>query len=87
MRIDRRAFLLSNGSRRPRSAAAWAWGPPPLLSGCSGYGAEPHAKQKEFIMADRFPVSKFSSARSFERSAGHTRAINYITPMRGGWRL
>lgn len=38
-------------------------------------------------MADRFPVSKYSSARSFERSAGHTRAINYITPMRGGWRL
>lgn len=38
-------------------------------------------------MADRFPVSKYSSARSFERSAGHTRAINFITPLRGGWRL
>lgn len=41
---------------------------------------------KELTM-DRFPVSKYSSARSFERSAGQTRAINYITPMRGGWRL
>ena len=38
-------------------------------------------------MADRFPVSKYASARSFERSAGFTRAINYITPLRGGWRL
>lgn len=36
---------------------------------------------------DRFPVNKYSSARSFERFAGRTRAINYITPMRGGWRL
>lgn len=42
---------------------------------------------KGVIMAGRFPVSKFSSARSFERSAGNTRAINYITPLRGGWRL
>lgn len=39
------------------------------------------------IMMDRFPVSKYSSARSFERSAGITRMINYVTPMRGGWRL
>lgn len=38
-------------------------------------------------MADRFPVSKYSSARSFERSAGLTRKINTITPLRGGWRL
>lgn len=36
---------------------------------------------------DRFPVSKYSSARSFERAAGLTRSINYISPMRGGWRL
>lgn len=36
---------------------------------------------------DRFPVSKYSSARSFERAAGLTRTINYISPMRGGWRL
>lgn len=35
----------------------------------------------------RSPVTKYSSARSFERSAGRTRAINYITPLRGGWRL
>ena len=50
---------------------------------------EGHAKRyfKEFVMADRFPVTKFSSARSFERTAGHTRSINYITPLRGGWRL
>lgn len=40
-----------------------------------------------FTMADRFPVTKYSSARSFERSAGHTRTINFITPLRGGWRL
>lgn len=48
-----------------------------------------HAKRyfKEFVMSDRFPVTKFSSARSFERTAGHTRSINYITPLRGGWRL
>lgn len=38
-------------------------------------------------MADRFPVSKYSSARSFERSAGATRKINTISPLRGGWRL
>lgn len=38
-------------------------------------------------MSDRFPVSRYASARSFERSAGRTRAINYITPLRGGWRL
>lgn len=37
--------------------------------------------------SSRFPVSKFSSARSFERSAGQTRSVNYIVPMRGGWRL
>lgn len=36
---------------------------------------------------DRFPVSKFSSARSFNRASGATRKINNITPMRGGWRL
>lgn len=36
---------------------------------------------------DRSPVTKYSSARSFERSAGRTRRVNYITPMRGGWRL
>lgn len=36
---------------------------------------------------DRFPVSKYSSARSFQRSAGLTRTINTITPLRGGWRL
>lgn len=36
---------------------------------------------------DRFPVSKYSSARSFERSAGRTRSINTFSPMRGGWRL
>ena len=36
---------------------------------------------------DRFPVSKYSSARSFERSAGITRLMNVITPLRGGWRL
>lgn len=41
----------------------------------------------EFIIMDRFPVSKYSSARSFERSAGHTRSVNYIKPLRGGWRL
>jgi hypothetical protein len=38
-------------------------------------------------LMDRFPVSKYSSARSFERAAGQTRAINHITPLRGGWRL
>lgn len=42
---------------------------------------------KEFKMSGRFPVNKYNSARSFERSAGHTRSINYITPLRGGWRL
>lgn len=37
---------------------------------------------------DRFPVSKYASARSFERYAGHTRRINVMAPpMRGGWRL
>lgn len=36
---------------------------------------------------DRFPVTKYSSARSFERAAGLTRRVNYITPLRGGWRL
>lgn len=36
---------------------------------------------------DRFPVSKYSSARSFERAAGATRVINVFTPLRGGWRL
>lgn len=36
---------------------------------------------------DRFPVNKYSSARSFERSAGHTRSINLMTPLRGGWRM
>nr|QJB20712.1 MAG: hypothetical protein [Microvirus sp.] len=36
---------------------------------------------------DRFPVTKYSSARSFERAAGRTRTINFIQPLRGGWRL
>lgn len=36
---------------------------------------------------NRSPVTKYASARSFERSAGVTRRVNYITPMRGGWRL
>lgn len=36
---------------------------------------------------DRFPVTKYSSARSFERAAGNTRRVNTITPLRGGWRL
>jgi len=36
---------------------------------------------------DRFPVSKYSSARSFERAAGRTRVVNTISPLRGGWRL
>ena len=36
---------------------------------------------------DRYPVTKFASARSFERTAGATRSVNYITPLRGGWRL
>lgn len=38
-------------------------------------------------MSDRFPVTKYASARSFERAAGMTRSINFITPRRGGWRL
>ena len=38
-------------------------------------------------MSGRSPVSKYNSARSFERSAGRTRSINYIQPLRGGWRL
>jgi len=36
---------------------------------------------------DRFPVTKFSSARSFERAAGRTRKMNVTSPRRGGWRL
>lgn len=36
---------------------------------------------------DRFPVNKYSSARSFERAAGRTRSINMFTPLRGGWRM
>lgn len=35
----------------------------------------------------RSSVTKYSSARSFERAAGLTRRVNYIVPMRGGWRL
>ncbi|QXP44338.1 MAG: hypothetical protein [Arizlama microvirus] len=66
--------------------ASWALGSP--FPAKRLFMPEGHAKLYflELIM-DRFPVSKYSSARSFERSAGHTRSINYITPQRGGWRL
>lgn len=49
-------------------------------------GASAGAFLKEFFM-DRFPVTKYASARSFERAAGRTRVINVISPRRGGWRL
>lgn len=38
-------------------------------------------------MPDRSSVSRYSSARSFERAAGTTRKLNIFTPLRGGWRL
>ncbi|AZL82785.1 hypothetical protein [Apis mellifera associated microvirus 5] len=47
----------------------------------------PYLTSLESIMSDRFPVSRYASARSFERSAGVTRVMNVITPLRGGWRL
>lgn len=35
----------------------------------------------------RYGVNKGRSAGVFRRDVGHTRALNMVFPMRGGWRL
>lgn len=35
----------------------------------------------------RFPVSRYASARSFNRAEGRTTRLNIFSPLRGGWRL